>query len=333
MKKKRIAINGFGRIGRLTVRNIIQKYSENIDIIAINDLSSAENLAYLYNYDSTYHSPEHKMHVNNKGGLTIKDNEIQVFSQKNPLLLPWENLNIDIVIECTGHFNTSKLASQHITSGAKKVLLSAPSKDKETYTTVLGVNSIDSGQKIISNASCTTNCIAPVLYCLEESFGITRGSGITVHAFTSTQSLQDSPSSKDFRKSRAATVNLIPSSTGASDAITEVIPVLAGKISLSALRVPVNTGSFVQLVLELKKDSNKEDILKSLENYCAKNPNIAAITKDPIVSTDIIGTSQSVIIDSDLLQYKNNLLTIVLWYDNEWGYSARLADLTNLVLI
>ena len=326
MTKKKIAINGFGRIGRLTTRILLEKYAREVDLVGINDLTSVANLAYLFQYDTTYRQPDFS--INTDGDALVLDGDkVPVYSSKDPSELPWAELEVDTVLECTGFFRTSEGAGQHLEAGAKQVVISAPGKSPEISTVVLGVNEPAAGGSIYSNASCTTNCIAPALKCLEDSFGITRGSGLTVHAYTSTQRLQDSPSDGDYRKARAAAANLIPTSTGAAKAVFQAIPSLEGKLTLSALRVPVITGSMVQLTLELHQKTTRQNILQALQEYAQEYPNILQVTHAPLVSSDIVMNSHSCIVDAELLTYENNLLTLVLWYDNEWGYSNRLADL------
>ena len=325
MQKLRVAVNGFGRIGRLTTRILLTKYSDKVDLVGINDLTSVDNLAYLMRLDTSYGSPEFDVR-SGKDSLVLAGDTVPVYSQKDPSELPWSAQGVDVVLECTGFFKDRPKASKHLSAGAKKVLISAPSKDPSVETIVLGVNSPTPGKDIYSNASCTTNCIAPALHALESSIGIARGSGLTVHAITSTQRLQDSPSSsEDYRKARSA-FNLIPTSTGAATALAKVVPSLSGKIALSALRVPVLTGSMVQLTLELSRHTTREEIVEALQSYASDYPDILSVSRDQLVSGDIRGCSYSVVVDEPLLTYANNLLTLVLWYDNEWGYSNRLAD-------
>lgn len=326
MTKKKIAINGFGRIGRLTTRVLLTKYKDQVDLVGINDLTSVANLAYLFQYDTTYRRPSFT--INTEGDTLLLDGDkVPVYSSKDPSELPWSELEVDTVLECTGFFRTREGASRHLEAGAQQVVISAPGKGGDIPTVVLGVSEPESGKSIYSNASCTTNCLAPALKCLEDSFGIKRGSGLTVHAYTSTQRLQDSPGEKDFRKARAAAANLIPTSTGAAKAVFEVIPSLEGKLSLSALRVPVITGSMVQLTLELNQTTTRQNILGALQEYAQHYPSILEVSHDPLVSSDIVMNPHSTIVDAELLTYENDLLTLVLWYDNEWGYSNRLADL------
>ena len=323
---KKIAINGFGRIGRLAARILLTKHREEVELVGVNDLTPAANLAYLLQFDTTYRRPEFS--INTRGNTLLLDGqEVPVFSSKDPAALPWKDLGVETVLECTGLFRDREGASLHLTAGAKQVVISAPAKSADIPTVVLGVSDVVSGQSLYSNASCTTNCLAPALKALEDEFGIKRGSGLTVHAYTSTQRLQDSPSEKDYRKTRAAAANLIPTSTGAAKAVFEVIPSLTGKLTLSALRVPVITGSMVQLTLELNQETTREQILQTLQEYSQKHPNILDVVHTPLVSSDIIADAHSSVVDAELLRYENGLLTLVLWYDNEWGYANRLAEL------
>jgi glyceraldehyde 3-phosphate dehydrogenase len=341
MKNKiKVAINGFGRIGRLTSKIILETFDEEIDIIAINDISTPENLAYLFNFDSSYGKSINKMNFTEKS-LIVNDKEILVFAEKDPMNLPWGKLNIDTVLECTGHFLSQDLASIHLKSGAKNVVLSAPAKDDSILTVVQGVNisTIHSpnlnlnadnnfiNSDIVSNASCTTNCIAPLLKCLNDSYSIQNATALTVHAYTATQLLQDGPSKKDMRDGRAAAINMIPSKTGAAKAVEKVIPELKGKLVLSSLRVPIITASLIYLTVNLNSTVTKSEIQSLIENK-SKNElkGIIEFSNDELVSTDIIRNSHSSVFDSNLTEVNNNTVKIVLWYDNEWGYASRLAE-------
>jgi glyceraldehyde 3-phosphate dehydrogenase len=338
MTKKRIAINGFGRIGRLTARILLEKYPE-VEIIAINDITSGENLAYLFEFDSTYRRFSKLVFVEN-GELRVEDQTIKIFAEMDPLKLPWGDLQIDVVLECTGHFLTRELANLHIQAGAKKVLLSAPAKSDDIPTVVFGAN-LDSeniekyrGESIISNASCTTNCIAPVLKVLSDNFEIEKVFGLTNHAYTATQPLQDGPTKKDFRDGRAGAVNLIPSKTGAAKAIELVLPNLAGRVSLSSLRVPVQTGSMVYIVAQLKGDLHlSTPALNTLFETASKSnlDGVLEYSTSDLVSSDIIGNSHSIIFDSQLTEVMGNTVKLIAWYDNEYGYSSRFAQLTHLI--
>jgi len=334
MSKKRIAINGFGRIGRLTARILLSKFPD-IEIVAVNDLTDSQNLAYLFEFDTAYHKFAGKVKATEDGYLEIETQngtqKISVLSQKDPLLLPWKDLNIDLVIESTGFFTEKEKATLHLQAGAKKVLISAPSKG-DVPTVVLGVNKPQDNQDIISNASCTTNCIAPALKVIEDKFGIEQAFGITAHSYTASQVLQDGPSRKAFRDGRAAAQNLIPSSTGAAKAVFDVIPELKGKVSLSALRVPTISGSMVYLTLELDKETTVENINKEFEIASQTYlQGILEYSEKELVSSDIIGNAYSCIFDSKLTELMGKTAKIVIWYDNEWGYSNRLAELANLI--
>jgi glyceraldehyde 3-phosphate dehydrogenase len=324
---KKIAINGFGRIGRLAARVIMTRFPE-IEIVAVNDLTSPENLAYLLQNDSTYRTFSKKVEAKN-GSLLVDDKEIKVFSQRDPLQLPWKNLDIDVVIESTGFFTQSEKAMAHIQSGAKKVIISAPATG-DVQTVVLGINKPDINAKILSNASCTTNCIAPALMILEQNFGIKQSFGITAHAYTATQTLQDGPTKKAFRDGRAAGVNAIPASTGAAKAVFEVLPNLKNKVSLSALRIPVITGSMVYVTAQLQKTSTVEEINQSFEKASQTVlKNILEYSTQELVSSDIIQNPHSTIFDSKLTEVMGDTVKFVVWYDNEWGYSNRIAELVN----
>jgi len=324
---KKIAINGFGRIGRLAARVIMTRFPE-VEIVAVNDLTSPENLAYLLQNDTTYRRFPKKVTAQN-GNLMIDGKEIKVLSERDPANLPWKDLGIDIVIESTGFFTESEKARAHINSGAKKVIISAPAKG-EVQTVVLGVNKADENAQILSNASCTTNCIAPALKVLEENFGIKQAFGITAHAYTATQMLQDGPTKKEFRDGRAAAVNAIPAATGAAKAVFEVMPELRGKVSLSALRIPVITGSMVYVTAQLNKIGSVEEINKAFENAANGDlKDILEYSTEDLVSGDIIQNPHSSIFDSKLTEVEGGTVKFVVWYDNEWGYSNRIAELVS----
>jgi glyceraldehyde 3-phosphate dehydrogenase len=327
----KVAINGFGRIGRLTARVLLESFPE-VHIVAINDLTNSANLAYLFEYDSTYRKfagkveyDEHNLKITSNKSTQI----IKVYSEKDPALLPWRELEIDVVIECTGFFRTEELASKHVLAGAKKVILSAPGKSSHIPTIVRGVTTAIVDQTIVSNASCTTNCVAPVLEILERYIGIDQAWGLTVHAYTASQMLQDGPSLKEFRDGRAAAQNMIPTSTGSDSAIVEVIPTLTGKVHMSSLRVPIITGSMVYLTISLSKNPALEE-LKSLfvhEAQSDRYKGILELNASPLVSSDIIHNPASVVVAEDLLEVVGKTAKLVLWYDNEWGYANRLAEL------
>ncbi len=342
--KIRLGINGFGRIGRLTTRILLAKFADQVDIVAVNDLTDASNLAYLFKYDSTYRQFQGEVTVEGTD-LLINGDRIKVLAEKDPSLLPWGQLGVDVVLECTGRFLTRELASLHLKGGAKAVLLSAPAKDADILTVVQGVNIPTINQteleassyiandrfkneQIISNASCTTNCIAPALKVLADELNLVQANAITIHAYTATQLLQDGPSQKEWRDGRAAAVNGIPSKTGAAKAVELVLPNLKGKVSLSALRVPVVTGSMVYVVADFGRPISVEEVnnaLKKIANSTMKD--VLEYGEDEYVSGDVIGNSHSCLVDSSLTKVLGNKAEITLWYDNEWGYSNRLAEL------
>lgn len=330
-KKIKVAINGFGRIGRLTARNLLERFSQQVQIVAVNDLTDTQNLAYLFKYDSVYRQFSPKIEAQNDFINIENHGKIQVFSEKDPKNLPWSELGIDVVIESTGLFLTSESAKLHIDAGAKKVVLSAPAKSKDIPTVVMGVNSeiiSQTSSKIISNASCTTNCMAPAMRVLDQIASIQNVFGITVHAYTATQNLQDAPNRKSLRSGRAAAINAIPASTGAAKAVELVLPQLKGKLNLSALRIPVITGSMVYLTSNVQRsvdvDTINQAFVKASEGELK---GILSYTQQEIVSGDIVMDSHSCIFDASLTEVQDQMVKIVAWYDNEWGYSSRLSEL------
>jgi len=324
-----VAINGFGRIGRAVFRIIASRPDSGLKVVAINDLSDDDILAYLLEYDSVMGRFEEDVTVND-GVMTVGDHEIKMLMERDPTTLPWQDLDVDIVIESTGVFRDRASLQKHIEAGAKRVILTVPSKDKVDETVVLGVNDdqLDSDDIIVSNASCTTNSLAPLAKVLDDNFGIRKGVMTTVHAYTNDQVLADVPH-QDLRRSRAATENIIPTSTGAAAAIGEVIPNLAGKLDGMAMRVPVPDGSTVDLVVELDRDVTVDEVNAAVR-AAAEGPmaGILEYVEDPIVSTDIIGNPHSSIFDAGGTQVLGgNLVKVMSWYDNEWGYSNRVVDL------
>ena len=321
----KIAINGFGRIGRLTFRNLIE--NDNLEIIAINDLTATDMLAHLLKYDSA-HGRFNGTVSHTESSLIVNGKEITVYAQRDPETLPWGELGIDIVIESTGFFRDAKGMSKHIKAGAKKVALSAPASG-DIKTIVLGVNDTEltAEDTMVSNASCTTNCLSPMAKVLDEKFGIESGFMCTIHAYTSDQRIQDAPHS-DKRRARAAAMNMIPTSTGAAKAVALVLPQLTGKLDGYAMRVPTITGSATDLTVQLKTNVTSEEINAAMKE-AAEGPlkNILSYTEDPIVSSDIIGDKHSCIFDAGVTSAKGNLVKVLGWYDNEAGYSARLANL------
>ena len=321
---KKIAINGFGRIGRIVFKIALEK---KLNIVAINDLSDLKTLAYLLKYDSVYGKYNKKIE-SGKDYLKIGGKKIKVFNKKNPKDLPWKKLGIDIVVESTGLFTAREDAKKHLEAGAKRVLISAPSKNPD-LTVVLGVNDkeIKKQHKIISNASCTTNCLAPVAKVLNDKFKIKKGFMTTTHSYTGGQNLIDGPNKK-IRRGRAAAMNIVPTSTGASKAVEKVLPELKGKTSGLAIRVPTPCGSIVDFVAELGKKVTKEEINKELKKQSKKElRGILEYSEEEIVSSDVIKNKHSSIIDGLSTQAIGNTVKILTWYDNEYGYSSRMVDL------
>jgi len=324
---KKIAINGFGRIGRLTLRNLLN--NDEIEVVAINDLTDNATLAHLFKYDSAHGTfPGEVSHTDNS--IVIDGKTINAYTERNPENLPWGELGVDVVLECTGVFRTREKASMHITAGCKRVILSAPAKGTDVKTVVLGVNDdeIDAGETIFSNASCTTNCLAPVIKVLDQEFGFVKASMTTIHAYTADQRIQDAPHS-DLRRARAAAFNIVPTSTGAANAVALVYPSVKGKFVAMAMRVPTITGSLIDLTATIEKETTAEEINAKFKAM-AEGPlkGILGYTEAPLVSSDIVGDKHSSIFDSGLTEVKGNMVKLVSWYDNEAGYSARLADLT-----
>ncbi len=329
MGKTRVAINGFGRIGRLTFRNLVRR--NNVEIVAINDLSPNSMLAHLANYDSAHGKFEHEVTADDHH-LYVNGNTIIATAERDPLKLPWKENNIDVVLECTGIFRTKDAMNKHIEAGAKKVLLSAPSKDGSTKTIVLGVNDdlLTSEDLFVSNASCTTNCLAPMMKVLQDNFGIAQGSMTTTHAYTADQRIQDG-SHSDLRRARAAAYNIVPTTTGAATAVGKVIPEVAGKLFSMAMRVPVITGSLVELNVMMESDVSIESVNAAFKRFSEAHSNVLQYETAPIVSSDIVTNTHSCIFDSMLTNVEGRFLKVVAWYDNEAGYSARMADMTAMM--
>jgi glyceraldehyde 3-phosphate dehydrogenase len=326
---KKIAINGFGRIGRMCFRSLIEK--ENVQVVAINDLTDVKTLAHLLKYDSVHGRV--KADVSADGNfLVVNGNRIEVLAQKDPSQLPWGSMGIDVVIESTGIFTDKVGAEKHITAGAKKVVISAPATGG-IKTVVLGVNEneITESDVILSNASCTTNCLAPMAKVLHNTFGIEKGYITTVHAYTADQRLQDAPH-KDLRRARAAGLSMVPTSTGAAKAVGEVLPELKGKLDGVAVRVPTPDGSLTDLVAVLKREVTKEEINAAIQK-AAENEmkGIIEYCTDPIVSIDIVGNKHSCIFDAALTSVNGNLVKVMGWYDNEAGYSERVVELVGKI--
>lgn len=329
-KNIKIAINGFGRIGRYTAKLILEK--KGLILVAINDLADPISLAHLLKYDSIHGKSESKIELQDSI-LKVNKQEIQLFGQSDPEKLPWKSLDIDLVIECTGRFTDRKGAEKHLTAGAKKVIISAPSLDPTIKMVVLGVNdSILTGEeKIVSNASCTTNCLAPMVKVLDDNFGVVKGFASTVHSYTNDQNLHDAPH-RDLRRARAAAYSIIPTTTNAGKALDEILPELAGKIEASAMRVPVPDGSLTDMIVELKQDVTEDQINTAFrEASTGYLKGLLEVEDSPIVSIDIIGNPHSCIIDSALTSAKGKMIKLVGWYDNEAGYANRLVDLARLI--
>ncbi|MGH2870681.1 MAG: type I glyceraldehyde-3-phosphate dehydrogenase [Solirubrobacteraceae bacterium] len=331
----RVGINGFGRIGRNVFRAAHERGAE-IEWLAVNDLVDPKTIAHLLKYDSTYGPFPGEVRATERG-LVVNGQEIRVLAERDPAALPWGDLGADVVIESTGLFTDRENASKHVDAGAKKVVISAPATNPDT-TVVLGVNFADAYDReqhqVISNASCTTNCLAPVAKVVHETVGIKHGLMTTIHAYTADQRLQDMPH-KDLRRARAAAVNLIPASTGAAKAIGLVIPELNGKLHGFAIRAPVPTGSVVDLTIEAGRETSVDEINGALKAAAGSGPldGLMLYTEDPIVSSDIIKNPASSIVDSQLTAVMDGtMVKVVSWYDNEWGYSNRVSDLVQQLL-
>ncbi len=323
----RVAINGFGRIGRNAFKVAFDR--SDLEVVAINDLTDTKTLAHLLKHDSNYGDYGHDVSAS-ENGIKVDNKEVKVLAEKDPGLLPWKELNIDVVIESTGFFTDPSKARAHITAGAKKVVISAPAKGAGSQTIVLGVNEdkLESGGDIINNASCTTNCIAPVASIIENEFGIEKAMMTTTHSYTADQRLQDAPH-KDLRRARAAAQNIVPTTTGATIAATEALPALAGLFGGLSIRVPTSVVSLSDFVIITKKSVTVDEVNKALKK-AAKEPyyqGILDVTEEPLVSSDFIGNSHSAIVDLSLTAVVDgNMLKVVAWYDNEWGYSNRLVE-------
>ena len=325
MAKIKIAINGFGRIGRITFRNLVKM--DNVEVVAINDLTDNKTLAHLLKYDSVHGRFDGTV-TSDDQHLTVNGQNILAIAEKDPAALPWGKLGVDVVIECTGRFTDSEKVKAHLQAGAKKAIISAPATG-DVKTIVLGVNDeqITADGDIYSNASCTTNCLAPMVKVLDDAFGVEQGFMTTIHAYTADQSLQDAPH-KDLRRARAAAYSIVPTSTGAAKAVGIVLPHLKGKLNGNAMRVPVPDGSVTDFVATLKKPATVEEVNAAFKKAAETNmKGILHYETDPIVSIDIIGQKDSCIFDADLTMVIGNTVKVVGWYDNEAGYSARLADL------
>jgi glyceraldehyde 3-phosphate dehydrogenase len=330
MTKIKVAINGFGRIGRLAFKLLLSH--KDIDIVAVNDLTDNETLVHLLKYDTTHGGLDAKVWCDDDY-IYVDERKIDALAIKEPSELPWAKYNIDVVLECTGRFRSIEDAGKHLQAGAKRVIISAPAKG-DIKTIVLGVNenNLTADDKIISNASCTTNCLAPMIKVLEENFGLEKAFVTTVHAYTADQNLQDAPHKGDLRRARAAAMNIVPTTTNAGTALAKVFPSSAGKVHASAVRVPVIDGSLTEVNAILKKDTTKEQINEAFKKASETTlKGIVQYVTDPIVSTDIIGNPYSTIFDSLLTDVNGNFVKITAWYDNEAGYSNRLVNLIEYI--
>ncbi len=340
MAKIRVAINGFGRIGRMVLKAGLD--DKDIEFVAVNDLTDNATLAHLFKYDSVQGTFPGTVKAT-ESSLKIDGQEIKSFAEKEPENLPWKKLKVDVVVESTGFFRTNVLAYKHVKAGAKKVVVSAPCKcelnekgvcEIPLKTLVIGVNEKEyKGEPIVSNASCTTNCLAPLVKVLNDNFKIKKGFMTTVHAYTADQRIVDGPH-KDLRRARAAAANIVPTTTGAAKAVTEVIPALAGKLDGIAIRVPVPDGSVTDFVCEIDKNTSVEEINKAFKKAAEKElKGILEYTEEPLVSTDIIGNPHSSIFDAlSTHVIGGNLVKVLSWYDNEWGYSSRMINMVKLVM-
>jgi glyceraldehyde 3-phosphate dehydrogenase len=335
----RVAINGFGRVGRSVLRAAYERSGDQVEIVAVNDVTDIGTMAHLLRYDTVY-GPFEREVVIGEGELLIDGRAVRALSEREPSTLPWSELGVDVVIESTGLFRTRAAAAEHLTAGARKVIISAPARGVEPVdaTVVLGVNFDEvydrSSHHVISNASCTTNCLAPAAKVLHAAAGIRHGLMTTIHAYTSDQNLLDGPH-KDLRRARSAALNLVPTSTGAAKALGLVIPELEGKLNGFAVRVPTPTGSIVDLTVETERATSVEELNAAFREASESDGlrGILAYTEDPIVSADIVKSSYSAIYDSALTSViDGTLVKIIAWYDNEWGYSSRLVDLATRVL-
>jgi len=330
MEKIKVAINGFGRIGRTFCR--VAQSKNNIEIVAINDLANSKTLAHLFKYDSVHRTFQGEVKAG-KDSVSINGKEIKVFAEKNPEMLPWKNLNVDVVIESTGHFLDKEGAGKHLKAGAKKIIISAPAKGDDIKSVVLGVNDsiLSKGDKIISNASCTTNCAAPMIKVLDENWGIEDAYISTIHSYTGDQRLHDAPH-KDLRRARAAALSIIPTSTGAAKAITKIFPHLEGRLGGCGIRVPVPNGSLTDISCILKKDTTVKEINEAFRKASENSlKGILQYTEEPIVSVDIIGNSYSCILDAEFTSVVGRMVKVIGWYDNESGYSNRLTELVEKI--
>lgn len=327
----RVAINGFGRIGRTAFRILMER--EDAEVVAVNDLTDAKTLAHLLKYDTAYRIFDREI-TSKEGAIIVDGREIPVFSEPDPSKLPWGDMNVDVVLECTGRFVKGDAAKKHIEAGAKRVVLSAPGKGSDIPMYLLGVNSDRyQGEEVVSNASCTTNCLAPVAQVIHEAFGIEKAMMTTIHSYTADQNLQDAPHD-DLRRARAANQNIVPTTTGAALSIGEVLPDIKGKFDGISVRVPTMIVSLTDFTFLLRRQATAEEINESLEQAARSERyrGILEVTREPLVSSDFIGNAASSIVDLPLTKVVDgNLAKVIAWYDNEWGYSNRLVDMAFLV--
>lgn len=326
MSKLKVGINGFGRIGRIVFRETLNR--NNVEVVAINDLLDVEHLAYLLKYDSVHGNFKGKVEIK-EGNLYVNDKHIRVTAEKDPTQLKWNEVGVEVVTDCTGIFTTLEKAQAHITGGAKKVVISAPSADAPMFVMGVNHNDVKPTDTIVSNASCTTNCLAPLAKVIHDNFGISEALMTTVHAATATQLTVDGPSRKDYRAGRSALVNTIPASTGAAKAVTKVIPSLKGKLTGMAFRVPVADVSVVDLTVKVEKETSYDEIMKVLKNASETSmQGILGFTEDDVVSSDFISDTRISIVDAKAgIELNSTFFKIISWYDNEYGYSSKLIDL------
>ena len=332
----KIGINGFGRIGRLVLRSVLERKAEtgmsDIDVVAVNDLTDAATLAHLLKYDSVHGVLKADVRVEGDE-IVVGDDRFRVLSQRDPANLPWGDLGCDVVVESTGHFTDAEGAGKHLAGGAKKVVISAPAK-AGIKTVVIGVNddTLDGSETIVSNASCTTNCLAPMAKVLHDAFGIEKGFMTTIHAYTADQNLQDAPH-KDLRRARAAALSIVPTTTGAAKAVGLVLPELKGRLDGYALRVPVPDGSLTDFTAVLSRETTVDEVNAAFRAAAAgPMKGLLQFSEDEIVSTDIVHNAHSCIFDSPLTMAQGTLVKVVGWYDNEWGYASRTVDLVRLLM-
>lgn len=327
----KIAINGFGRIGRCTLRAAIKK-GLNVEFVAINDLSDNKTLAHLFKYDSSYGVFDGEVSLEGDS-MVVNGKKIAMLTEKDPEKLPWKEMGVDVVLDCTGVFKDREGLGKHLKAGARKVIMSAPAKDDTIPSYILGINAEEyKGEDIIDMGSCTTNCLAPLVKILEKEFGIVKGFMTTIHAYTNDQNLLDLPH-KDLRRARAAAVNMVPTTTGAAKAIGKVIPSVKGKMDGIAVRVPTPVVSLVDLVCEVKKEATADEVNAAFAKYsdAGEMKGVFFVEKDPLVSSDFKGNPFSSIFDPEYTKVNGNMVKIMSWYDNEWGYSCRLAELAEKI--